>query len=97
MKQAADGKDPLMSGLKELKAAGYVQHFTYRYKGIIQYKEYEIYEHPVESPNPKTINISLTENPETENPVVDEIIDIKGFSPETDFPDLEKPLRLIRY
>ena len=84
-KHGPDGRDSVSSGLKELKALGYVQVVEIRdERGRIERWEYRVYEEPIEVENPDP----TPPTPETENPFV---VDLQGKMPQTDFQLVENP------
>lgn len=85
VKHGPDGRDSVSSGLKELKAFGYVQVVGIRdERGRIERWEYRVYEEPIEIENPDP----TPPTPETENPFV---VDLQGKMPQTDFPLVKNP------
>ncbi|MBE1727420.1 hypothetical protein HFM82_14570 [Lactobacillus plantarum] len=70
-----DGRDAVLSGLKELEKVGYLQRTTHRNKGKFDSVDYLLVDVPVSTPQ--------TENPDTGKPDTD--------NPTPDKPDTENP------
>ncbi|WP_265478591.1 DnaD domain-containing protein [Lactiplantibacillus plantarum] len=68
-----DGRDAVLSGLKELEKVGYLQRTTHRNKGKFDSVDYLLVDVPVSTPQ--------TENPDTDNPTPDK--------PDTENPQLQ--------